>query len=232
MKLQAGYHPLLSYNNRYWKSPVVNCLLDGEAHTMCKNMMHSEPRPTTVSRLSSYMKTIIAFLLASLLVGPVCAGQRLADIQPGFSCDGIPQVEKRLGSVELAAQDANGISKYTGIQGGEEVTVVYHCDHGRLTEQEIIFTSATQSRAYQIANEQRKELAKNLGEPIHDGLNLGAWRKLMFGILGADLDYLTSVVVWGRAKEDVMLLVRETEDKRWEVTISQGSSKTEYILNS
>ena len=194
--------------------------------------MHSEPRPTTVSRLNSYMKTIIAFLLASLLVGPVCAGQRLADIQPGFSCDGIPQVEKRLGSVELAAQDANGISKYTGIQGGEEVTVVYHCDHGRLTEQEIIFTSATQSRAYQIANEQRKELAKNLGEPIHDGLNLGAWRKLMFGFLGADLDYLTSVVVWGRAKEDVMLLVRETEDKRWEVTISQGSSKTEYILNS
>ena len=77
-----------------------------------------------------------------------------------------------------------------------------------------------------------KELAKNLGEPIHDGVNLGAWRKLMFGMLGADLDYLTSVVVWGRAKEDVMLLVRETEDKRWEVTISQGSSKTEYILNS
>lgn len=199
---------------------------------MCKNMMHSEPRPTTVSRLNSYMKTIIAFLLASLMVGPVCAGQRLADIQPGFSCDGIPQVEKRLGSVELAAQDANGISKYTGIQGGDEVTVVYHCDHGRLTKQEIIFTSATQSRAYQIANEQRKELAKSLGEPIHDGLNLGAWRRLMFGFLGADLDYLTSVVVWGRAKEDVMLLVRETEDKRWEVTISQGSSKTEYILNS
>lgn len=194
--------------------------------------MHSEPRPTTVSRLNSYMKTIIAFLLASLMVGPVCAGQRLADIQPGFSCDGIPQVEKRLGSVELAAQDANGISKYTGIQGGDEVTVVYHCDHGRLTKQEIIFTSATQSRAYQIANEQRKELAKSLGEPIHDGLNLGAWRRLMFGFLGADLDYLTSVVVWGRAKEDVMLLVRETEDKRWEVTISQGSSKTEYIVNS
>ena len=54
----------------------------------------------------------------------------------------------------------------------------------------------------------------------------------MFGFLGADLDYLNSVVVWGKAKEDVMLLVRETEDKRWEVTISQGSSKTEYILNS
>lgn len=194
--------------------------------------MHLEPRPTTVSGLNSYMKKIIVFLLASLLVGTVCAGQRLVDIQPGFSCDGIPQVEKRLGSVELAAQDANGISKYMGTQGGVEATVVYHCDQGRLTEQEIIFTSTTQSKAYRIANEQRKELAKNLGEPIHDGLNLGVWRKMMFGILGADLDYLTSVVVWGREKEDVMLLVRETEDKRWEVTISQGSSKMEYILNS
>ena len=54
----------------------------------------------------------------------------------------------------------------------------------------------------------------------------------MFGILGADLDYLTSVVVWGREKEDVMLLVRETEEKLWVVIISQGSSKMEYILNS
>lgn len=178
------------------------------------------------------MKAIVAFFLASLLVGTVCVGQRLADIHLGFPCDGIPQVEKRLGSLELAAQDANGISKYKGTQGGLEVTVVYHCNQGRLAEQEIIFTTTTQSKAYQIANEQRKELAKNLGEPIHDGVNLRAWRKLMFGMLGADLNYLTSVVVWGRANEDVMLLVRETEDKRWEVILSQGSSKTEYILNS
>ena len=178
------------------------------------------------------MKAIVAFFLASLLVRTVCAGPRLADVHPGFPCDGIPQVEKRLGSVELAAQDANGISKYKGTQGELEVTVVYHCDQGRLTKQEIIFTTTTQSKAYQKANEQRKELAKNLGEPIHDGVNLGAWRKLMFGMLGADLDYLTSVVVWGRANEDVMLLIRETEDKRWEVILSQGSSKTEYILNS
>jgi len=178
------------------------------------------------------MNTIIVFLLASLLVGTVSAGQRLADIQPGFHCDGIPQVEKRLGSVELAAQDTNGISRYKGTWGGVEATVVYHCDKGQLTEQEIIFTSTTQSNAYQIANELRKELAKNLGEPIHDGLNLRVWRKMMFGILGADLDYLTSVVVWGRAKEDVMLLVRETEDKLWVITISEGSSKMEYILNS
>ena len=178
------------------------------------------------------MNKPIVFLLAFLLVGTVCAGQRLADIRPGFPCDGIPQVEKRLGSVELAAQDANGISKYRGTQGGVEATVVYHCDKGQMTEQEIIFTSTTQSNAYQIANELRKELAKNLGEPIHDGLNLKVWRKMMFGILGADLDYLTSVVVWGRGKGDVMLLVRETEDKLWVITISQGSSKMEYILNS
>jgi len=50
--------------------------------------------------------------------------------------------------------------------------------------------------------------------------------------MGADLDYLTIVVVWGRAKEDAMLMVRETETKKWQVTISQGSSKVEYILNS
>lgn len=178
------------------------------------------------------MNKVIVFLLASLLVGTVCAGQRLADIQPGFPCGNIPQVEKGLGSVELAAQDKNGISKYTGTQGGVEVTVVYHCDKGQLTEQEIIFTSTTQSNAYQIANELRKEIAKSLGEPVHDGLNLGVWKKMKYGMLGADLDYLTSVVVWGRAKEDVMLLVRETEDKLWVITISQGSSKMEYILNS
>jgi hypothetical protein len=178
------------------------------------------------------MNKIIAFLLASLLVGMVCAEQRLVDIQPGFPCEGISQFEKSLGSVELVTQDTNGISKYTGTQGGVEATVVYRCYQGRLTEQEIIFTITTQIKAFQIANEQRKELAKNLGEPIYDGLNLGGWRKMMFGVLGADLDYLTSVVVWGRAKEDVMLLVRETEEKLWVITISQGSSKIEYILNS
>lgn len=43
---------------------------------------------------------------------------------------------------------------------------------------------------------------------------------------------LTSVVVWGRKNTDVMLLVREIEDSHWEVIISQGSAKTEYILNS
>ena len=178
------------------------------------------------------MSKVIVYLLASLMVGAAYAEQRLSEIRPGFPCDRIPQVEKRLGSVELAGQDTNGISKYSGTQGGLEATVVYYCNEGQLTEQEIVFTSTTQSNAYQIANELRKKLAKNLGEPIHDGLNLVAWRRILFGILGADLDYLTSVVVWGRAKEDVMLRMRETEDKLWVITISQGSSKMEYILNS
>ncbi|QYZ67057.1 MAG: hypothetical protein OI74_15640 [Gammaproteobacteria bacterium (ex Lamellibrachia satsuma)] len=177
------------------------------------------------------MKKFIACLLFFLLIETAFAGQRLADIQSGFPCDEIAQFEKNQGSVELAALDANGISKYRGKQGGREATVVYHCEQGRLTEQEIILTYAIRSKAYQVANEQSIELAKALGKPIHDGLNLKTWRRILSGILGADLDYLTSVVVWGKAKEDAMLLVRETADKRWEVIISQGSSKHEFILN-
>jgi len=178
------------------------------------------------------MNKIIVFCLTSLLFGSVYAEQRLTDIQLGFPCEAIPDFEKSLGSVELATQDTNGISKYTGTQREVKATVVYHCDQGRLTKQEIIFASTTQIGAFQIANEQRKDIAQKLGEPIFDGLNLKGWRKILFGILGADLDYLTSVVVWGRKKEDVMILVRETEDKLWVITISQGSSKIEYILNS
>jgi hypothetical protein len=55
---------------------------------------------------------------------------------------------------------------------------------------------------------------------------------MLFSFLGADLDYLGAVVVWGKEKEDVMLLIREIETNRWEISISQGSSKFEYILNS
>ena len=178
------------------------------------------------------MKISVFFLLSFLTVQAVCAERRLSDIQPGVPCSKIPEIEKHLGSAELAARNAKGISVYAGTQGGEKATIVYHCDQERLTEQKIIITSTTREGAYRFANEQKIKLIKLFGEPIHDGLNLRAWRKMMFGILGADLDYLTSVVVWGRAKEDVMLLVRETEDKRWEITISQGSSKMEYILNS
>jgi hypothetical protein len=178
------------------------------------------------------MNKIVVFLLAALLVGTVCAGQRLRDIQLGSPCDEIAQLEKRLGSVELAPRDTKGVNKYKGTEGAIEATLVYHCDEGKLAEQEVIITSATRSNAFQVADELSKELAKDLGIPIHDGLNLRVWRKMMFGFLGADLDYLTSVVVWGRAKEDVMLLVTETEDKTWVIIISRGSSKMEYILNS
>lgn len=67
---------------------------------------------------------------------------------------------------------------------------------------------------------------------MHDGPQLATWRRLLFGALGADLDYLTAVVVWGRADEDLMLSVREAAENRWQVSISQGSSKLEYIINS
>jgi len=178
------------------------------------------------------MKIIIFFLLSSLIVEAACAEQRLSDIQPGIPCGKIPEIEKRLGSVELAVHDAKGINIYTETQGGREKTIVYHCDKGLLTEQKIIVTSTTRDEAYRFANKQKTALTKHLGEPIHDGLELGIWKRLFFAFLGADLDYLTSVVVWGRAKEDAMLLIREAGTNLWEVSISQGSSKLEYILNS
>ncbi len=178
------------------------------------------------------MKEILAFLLLCQLAGPLLAEPRLMEIRPGSPCERIAQLEERLGSVVLSAQDGDGISKYRGTQGGVETTVVYHCDQGRLTRQQIIFTSATGSSAYRIADEQRGVLAAKLGEPVHDGLNLPTWRKLLYGFLGADLDYLTSVVVWGRADEDFMLLLRDAGEKGWEIIISQGNSKSEYILNS
>ena len=178
------------------------------------------------------MKIIVFFLLSLLIVEAVCAEQRLSDIRPGVPCDKIPETEKRLGSLELAVHDAKGISKYTGTLGGKKATIVYHCDKGRLTEQKIIVTITTRDEAYRFANEQKIELTKRLGDPIHDGLDLNIWKKLFFGFVGADLDYLTGVVVWGRAKEDAMLLVKETGTNLWEISISLGSSKLEYILNS
>ncbi len=50
--------------------------------------------------------------------------------------------------------------------------------------------------------------------------------------MGADLEYLSSVVVWGKSEEDTIILIRETESNQWEVSVSRGSSKWEYILNS
>ena len=177
------------------------------------------------------MRIIIFIILSSLIVEVIYAEQRLWDIRPGFPCDQIPETEKRLGSLELSVHDGKGISKYTGIQGGKKATIVYRCDKGRLAEQLIIITITSRDEASRFANEQKIKLAERLGDPIHDGLDLSIWKRLYFGFMGADLDYLTSVVVWGRAKEDIMLLLRESGTNLWEISISQGSSKSEYIFN-
>jgi hypothetical protein len=178
------------------------------------------------------MKIIVFFLLPLLIVNAVYADQRLSDIRPGIPCDRIAETEKRLGSVESDVHGTQSTMRYTGTQGGEKATIIYHCDTGRLTEQTIIFTSTTRDQAYQFAEEQKSELTKRLGEPVHDGLDLGIWKRLYFGFVGADLDYLMRVVVWGKKKEDAMLLIKETGTDQWAVSISQGSSKMEYILNS
>ncbi len=172
------------------------------------------------------------FLLSLLMIEAVCAVQRLSDIRPGVPCDKIPATEKRLGSREFTTNDAPDVSRYTGTLGGEIATVVYLCDKGRLNEQKIIVTFTTRDEAYRFANEQKMVLTMHLGDPIHDGPDMGVWEKLWFAFKGGDLDYLSIVVVWGRAKEDVMLLVKERGNNLWEITISQGSSKLEYILNS
>ena len=178
------------------------------------------------------MKIHIFFLLSLLMAGAACAGQRLWDIHPGDPCGKIPEIEKDLGSIELAIDEATGISKYSGIQEGEKATIEYQCDNGRLTEQRIVITTTSQDAAFRLANAQKTALSRRLGEPIHDGLTLGTWQKLFTCFTGADLDYLSLVVVWGRADEDVMLLIRETGTNLWQISISQGKSKIEYILNS
>lgn len=178
------------------------------------------------------MKLFIFILLSSLIVEAIYAEQRLWDIRPGFPCDKIPETEKRLGSLELSVHDGKGISQYAGTQGGKKATIEYRCDKGRLAEQVIIITITSRDEANRIANAQKIKLAERLGNPIHDGLDLSIWKKLYFGFMGADLDYLTSVVVWGRKKEDAMLLIMESGTNLWEIYISQGSSKSEYIFNS
>ena len=178
------------------------------------------------------MRIMVVLVLSLLMVEAAGAVQRLSDIRVGALCDKIPEIEKRLGSLESAVDDAKGVSTYTGTYDGQKATVVYHCEGGKLTEQTITVPAASPEAAHRFANEQKRGLIQRLGDPIHDGLELPVWRRLFFGFLGADLDYLTSVVVWGRAKEDVMLSVTETANNLWKVTISQGSPKTEYIFNS
>ncbi|MCU7933179.1 MAG: hypothetical protein KZQ90_20485 [Candidatus Thiodiazotropha sp. (ex Codakia rugifera)] len=178
------------------------------------------------------MKIIVFLLLTLLIVAAVYAEERLSSVRLGTSCDMIPETEKHLGSIELDADDSNGIRKYSGTFEGEKATIVYYCNDGKLAEQTVTVTIATQDEAYRFANEQKASLILYLGDPIHDGLNLGIGRRIFFGILGADLDYLTRIVVWGRAKEDTMLEIKEIGNELWEVSISQGSSKLAYILNS
>jgi hypothetical protein len=178
------------------------------------------------------MKIFIFLLLSLLVVEANYAEQRLWDTRPGVPCNKIPEVEKHLGSFKLDTQDGKGISKYMGTQGGRKATIIYRCDKGRLSEKRIIVTSSSRDEAYRFANEQKIKMTKQFGTPIHDGLDMSIWKRLYFGFVGADLDYLISVVVWGRAKEDSMLLIKETGNNRWEVSISQGSSKSEYIFNS
>lgn len=175
----------------------------------------------------------VALILFPLLITlSVHSEERLADVRLGTPCENISEIEQQLGSVELTLHTPAGISEFSGIQGGKKAKIIYRCAGGNLTEQTVIITTASRDEAYRFAHAQIVEISRRLGDPIHDGLRLATWRKLLFGILGADLDYLTTVVVWGRADEDVMLLVSEVGENLWQVSISQGSSKLEYIINS
>ena len=191
--------------------------------------LHLEP--VRYSARKDLMKILILLLLSSLMVESTLAAQRLAEIQPGAPCEKILAIEKRLGSHELVEVDGNGIRKYSGVVGGQKATIVYQCDKGRLIEQKIIVTSASRELAYGFANDQKTKISGYFGDPIHDGLDLSIWKRLYLGFIGSDLDYLTSVVVWGKAKEDAMLLIRELKPNLWEVSLSQGGPKWEYILN-
>lgn len=175
---------------------------------------------------------MILLLLTSLMAEALYADQRLTDVRPGAPCVQAQEAEKRLGSLMLSPDDSKEVSQYIGTYGGKKATITYRCDKGRLTELTIIVSCTSEGEAYQFANAQKVEITQSLGDPIHDGLSLGMWKKFYYGFMGADLDYLTSVVVWGRANEDVMLTVRKSGPDLWEVYISQGSSKLEYILNS
>ena len=147
-------------------------------------------------------------------------------------CDKVSEIEKRLGSLESSADYSKGILRYQGIQGGEEAVILYRCEKERVVELKIIVARSTQEEAVRFARAQTTELTDLLGKPIHDGLDLKFWEKFYFGFMGADLEYLSRVVVWGRSEEDTMILIRETESNGWEVSVSRGISKWEYILNS
>ena len=178
------------------------------------------------------MNKILLILLLLTAIEAVHADQRLVDVQPGMPCDEIPEIEKRLGSLESSVDNSTGTISYQGIQGGEKAVILYHCEKEKLTELKIIVATSTQEGALRFARRQKKELIEHLGEPVHDGLDLKFWKRFYFGFMGADLDYLSSVVVWGKSEEDTIILIGETESNKWEVSVSRGSSKWKYILNS
>ena len=179
------------------------------------------------------MRIKFALTLFMLLITLSAFGaDRFANLHPGISCINIPEIERQLGSVELTFPTPAGISEFSGTQGGKKAKITYRCVDGKLSEQTVTVTTSSREEAYRFAHEQTVEISGRLGKPMHDGPQLATWRRLLFGALGADLDYLTAVVVWGRADEDLMLSVREAAENRWQVSISQGSSKLEYIINS
>ena len=177
------------------------------------------------------MRFALFFLLLCSMAPVAGAAQRLLDLRPGVPCDKISETERILGSVETAVNGPDGASEYTGTQGGLEASMVYICENGLLAEQRILVTAASREAAYRFANGQKAELVRQFGSPVHDGFDLDIWSRLYFGFKGSDLDYLSEVVVWGKAKEDVMLSVRQKGEARWEITISQGSPKQEFNLN-
>jgi len=178
------------------------------------------------------MNRFLLSLFLLVAIAAVHADQRLVDARPGMPCDKVPEIEKRLGSLESSADYSKGILSYQGTQGGEKAVIQYRCEKEKLTELKIIVASSTQEGALRFARAQTTELTELLGKPIHDGLDLKFWEKFYFGFMGADLDYLSSVVVWGKTEGDTMILIRETASNQWEVSVSRGSSKWEYILNS
>ena len=174
-----------------------------------------------------------AFLLCCLLFPLTAPGaDRIADLRPGVACERIPGIEQSLGSIALGDRGEGSELSYRGIQGARTAMISYHCVAGALAEQRILVVVDSREEALGFADAQRRELVRRLGDPIHDGLRLPTWRKLLYGFLGADLDYLTAVVIWGNRDEDPMLRLSQTDAQQWQVSISQGSSKLEYIINS
>ena len=178
------------------------------------------------------LKISVLVLFSFLIVESIHAEQRLWDIRLGDPCGNIAETESQLGSLKLSTDTEEGISRFSGTHDGMNATIVYRCVKELLVEQRIIVTGISLDEANRFANEQQIKLADRFGKPIHNGLDLNFWKKLFFGFMGADLDYLTRVIVWGRAKHDAMLLIEDVGTNLWQITISQGSSKSEYVLNS